>query len=161
MHARALGLDNRVARLNFELVRDWDSDCNNWTSFGLWGVDNNRLDQRRNFVWPEPYLLSKLVRHISFPIKRGWLATKKALSNLGHCIRKHFHRYPSSNHAGGKVESGETGGREELEASEDNSPQYSAEKAKVEFRKSLQNVFSEVNTVNGIMSYVDVWERGS
>lgn len=53
------------------------------------------------------------------------------------------------------------GGLEEVEASEDSSPQNVAEKAKVEFRKSLQNVFSEVNTVNGIMSYVDAWERGS
>lgn len=157
---REFGLDNHVARVNHDVVLNWDYDSNNWTTIQPSSAVFVDLDQGWKFDWPEPYLLSKLIRHVVYPIKKGYIATKTALYCLGPAIRKHMCVFSRAYQTEGHVESRKREGQEEIEASE-NTAKKSAERAKNEFCKSLQSVFSQVNTVNGIMSYVDEWERGS
>lgn len=124
---RALGIDNRVARLTYV------------------------IDQRRE--WPEPYLLSKLIRHITYPIKKCWLVTKKALSDVICTVRVYICETFHTGRTGDDVEMGESARREEAEAHEETcSPD---KKAKNEFRKSLQKFFSEADLV---MSNIEYWE---
>lgn len=157
---RAFGLDNHVARVNHDVVLNWDYDCNNWTTIQPSSAVFVDLDQGWKFDWPEPYLLSKLIRHVVYPIKKGYIATKTALYCLGPAIRNHVCVFSRPYHTEGQVESRKREGQEDTEVSE-NTPKTSAEKAKDEFRIFLLTVFSEVNMVNGIMSYVDEWESGS
>lgn len=157
---RAFGLDNHVARLNHDVVLNWDYESSNWTTFQPSSFVFADLDQGWKFDWPEPYLLSKIIRHVVYPIKKGWIAIMLTLYCLGPAIRKHMCVFSRTYHTEGQVESRKREGQEDTEVSE-NTPKTSAEKAKDEFRIFLLTVFSEVNTVNGIMAYVDEWESGS
>lgn len=118
---RAFGIDNRVVRLNYAIDRRHD--------------------------WPEPYLLSKLIRCIAYPLKRCWLVTKKIIFSLAvlvHiCVPSHM------GHTGDDVEMGESVRGKGHEASKETSSESLAEH---EFRKSLQTTFSEVAQVDRIMS---------
>lgn len=123
---RAFAIDNRVASINVEINQSQD--------------------------WPEPYVLSKLIRNIVYPIKRCWLATKNALSNLCRTDRTHIcTSYPTSC-TEGDIELGERVRREEAKSAEEVS--YGSP-AKDEFRKSLQSIFSKADCVDRIMSRID------
>lgn len=127
---RTFGIDNRVARLNNEI--DWYRD------------------------WSDPFLLSILIRRIVFPAKSCWLATKKSVSALAHSARERICMSCRSEHAEDDVESGERDGRgEEPEDCISESP---AEKAKNEFRTSLETVFNNAYRVDEILEDVDLWE---
>lgn len=129
---RAFGIDNRVALLNVRV--DWKRD------------------------WPEPYLLSKLIRCISYPLKRCWLVTKKTLSDLGYWVRSHVCVSSHTVNAEGAAESGERSRRDTAEVVEEDHSPGPAEKSKNEFRRSLQKVFSNKERVDRIMELVGTWE---
>lgn len=61
-----------------------------------------------------------------------------------------------SGHTESDVELGERSTREDAKVPEEATPKTSAEKAKLEFRRSLQRIFSE-NRVNAIMIRVELW----
>lgn len=131
---RAFGIDNRVARLNYAIGRDRE--------------------------WPNPYLLSGIIRGIACPIKGFLTLIKKALAYLGRYIREQI---CVSFHAGnteGDVESGERVIQEEAKAPEASSSESPAEKVMDEFRRSLQKSFSDPECVNTIMNWVRAWGDG-
>lgn len=123
---RAFAIDNHVANLNAEINQVHD--------------------------WPEPYLLSKLIRRIAYPIKRCWLVTKKALTNLCRTDRTHICVSYLTSCAEGDIEMGESFRQEEAESHEELSSQSPA---KDEFRKSLQSIFTKSDCVDRIMSRID------
>lgn len=150
---RAFGVNNLVAHLNDYI--DWECE------------------------WPEPYLLSRLIRGIVYTINRCWLGTKKALYNLGRTVRRLICVSFHTEHAGDDVEMGECSGREKAEATEEislgspaikiglsgqrearASKETSSESpAKNEFCKSLQTIFIDTNCVQWIMGIVGAWEN--
>lgn len=121
--SRAFGIDNYVARLNYDIGKGPE--------------------------WSGPYFFSKCIRCIAHPIKICWLATKIALLNLGHtavraqiCVRSHARNTEDD------VEMGEIVRREEAEAHEEIALQSPAMN---ELRKRLQMVFSDEDRVDDIM----------
>lgn len=131
---RAFGIDNRVARLNYDIGRDCE--------------------------WPNPYLLSGIIRRIAYPIKGFLTLIKKALVYLGRYIREQICVSSHTGNTEGDVESGEGVRREEAEAPEASSSESPAEKAMVEFRGSLQKSFSDAERVKTIMNWVRAWGDG-
>lgn len=131
---RAFGIDNRVARLNYAIGRDRE--------------------------WPNPYLLSGIIRRIAYPIKGFWTVIKKALAYLGHYIREHVCVPSHTGSTEGDVESGKGVRREEAKAPEAAPTENPAEKAMDEFRGSLQKSFSDAERVNTIMNWVRAWGDG-
>lgn len=131
---RAFGLDNRVARLNCEV--DWDRD------------------------WSEPSLFATLVRGITYPIKKCWLVTKKSLSNLGHYVRNLICVSSHTRHTQGDVESGERENQEEVETPEETSMESPGENVQKEFRRALEDTFSEAKWVDEIRWNIEQWEYG-
>lgn len=133
---RAFAIDNRVARLNYEIHNDdWARDC------------------------PEPYLLSKFFRCFAYPIKKCWLVTKRALSYLGRFFRKHICISYHRGHTDGDIESLGTDGGEEAET-EGTSLESPIGRAKSEFCRSLQKMFSDASRVEEIMWDIAIWEEG-
>lgn len=151
MSSRAFAFDSHVARLNFEIGdNDWDRD------------------------WPEPHLLSKLVRSFAYPIRKCWLVSKNILSNIGQFITKYICK---SFHGGdGDIESmgldGDEGfdvgaryhmiphntlGGESLVPPEKT---LLVEIEKCAFRTSLCKIFCDVGRVEEIMRDVEFWENG-
>lgn len=115
------------------------------------------LDWRRE--WPEPYLLSKLIRLIAYPIKKCWPATKKVLSDLGHSVQKHICEASRAVNTEGDVELGERGTRDDTEAPEETLPESRAVKAKIESRRSLQKIFRNARWIDSVMEDVE-WKNG-
>lgn len=58
------------------------------------------------------------------------------------------------------VELCERGTRDDTEALEEALPESPVKKAKNEFRRSLQKIFSEARWVDSVMDDVQVWEDG-
>lgn len=85
---------------------------------------------------------------------------RKALYDLGHYIWKHICVVSRATQTEGDVELGEAGGRADLEANEESSPEGSATTAKTEFRSSLQKMFSDAARVEAIMKNIKLWEDG-
>lgn len=121
-------MDNRVAQINSDIhyILDWPDS-------------------------PEPYLLSKLVRCIAYPTKRFWLVAMSYLYDLGHWVRSHACVSCHKIGAEGDAESGERSRRHTVAVIEETHSEGTAEKAKNEFRRSLQKVFSNNNRVEEIM----------
>lgn len=131
---RAFGIDNRVARLNYDIGRDRE--------------------------WPNPYLLSGIIRRIVYPIKGFLTLIKKAIVYLGRYIREQICVSSHTGNTEGDVESGEGVRREEAEVPEASSSESPAEKAMVEFRGSLRKSFSDAERVKIIMNWVRAWADG-
>lgn len=130
---RAFGIDNRVARINFDM--DWRRD------------------------WPGPCLLSKLMRRIAYPIQRCWLVTKKALLYLSRTVRANTCVPSYTEHLEGDIEMGENDRREEAAAPMVTFSESPTEKAKDEFRRSIQGVFSNSELVDRVMmDVIGCWE---
>lgn len=89
-----------------------------------------------------------------------WLATKKSFSDLGHSVRKHICVDTRAVNTEGDVELGERGTRDDTEAPEETLIEGRVKKAKNEFRRSLQKVFSEARWVDSVMDDVQMWENG-
>lgn len=108
--------------------------------------------------WPEPYLLSKLIRCLAMPIKKCWLATSQTVSEFSRSVRSYI---CVSSHVGGTEFDVESESRNEHAATlEANLSRYPVEKAKVDFRKSLQKTFSSPYWVDRIMADVEMGELG-
>lgn len=110
--------------------------------------------------WPDPYLLSRIIRFIAFPIKKCYLATKKAFSDLCCFIRVHLCVCSCARKTEGDIESGGRERREKAEGPEETPAESPAEKAKDDFRRSLQNSFSNANRVGSIMDSIQTWGEG-
>lgn len=110
--------------------------------------------------WEEPYLLSKFIRSLAYPVKKCWLVTKKALSALGRFFRRHLCGDCHVRHTGDNVESGEAGTQQRVEAIEETASEGPSERVKNEFRKSLRKIFSEVDQVDRIMAPLNCFETG-
>lgn len=85
---------------------------------------------------------------------------KEALCDLGHYIWKHICVVSRTVQTEVDVELGEAGGRENLKAHKESSPESSATTAKTEFRSSLQKMFSDAARVEAIMKNIKLWEDG-
>lgn len=79
----------------------------------------------------------------------------KFLYKFGHSI---IFMIPRARSIDKDVESGEREIRGTTEVPEEFSYEQTAEKARIEFRRSLQRVFSNVEQVNEIMRYIEDWE---
>lgn len=117
---------------------------------------NYDLSEARD--WPEPYLLSTRIRRIAYPIKRCCLVTKKALSDLSHIVQAHICMLSHIGQTEGDVEMGERTRREEADVTGETSLENLVEKARNEFRRSVQSVFSEADCVDKIMKSIANWE---
>lgn len=131
---RAFGIDNRVASLNYHMIGTRD--------------------------WPDPYLLSRTIRFIAYPIKKCCLATKKAFSDLCCFIWFHLCVCSCARRTESDIESGGRERREKAEGPEENPMESPVEKAKDEFRISLRNNFSNANRVDSIMHSIQIWGEG-
>lgn len=134
---RALGFDNRVARLNSKI--GWE---------------------RANREWPEPYLLSKLIRCFVYVIKKCWLGTKKALSILRRFAKGHICTSFHIGHVDGDVESLEMDGEEQAKAPGRTAAESLVGEAKSDFCKSLHKTFSDADRVDEMMREIEFWEVG-
>lgn len=86
----------------------------------------------------------------------------QAFTNLSLSVRKHICLSSHMEHTQGDVETGERGGQEEVDAPEKpfiEGPQVT--KAKNEFRRSLQKIFSETCWVDLIMKDIEYLEINS
>lgn len=141
---RAFGVDNRVARLNCVIM--------------ILSDDLILGDRAQR----EPCLLSKLIRYFAYPIKKCWLSAKSGLSSFGCSIRKRICAAPHTRSTESDIELGGmdgADGRKDFEAPEGSFPESPVEKAKKEFRMSLQKMFSDADMVKEIMKDVKLWEN--
>lgn len=84
--------------------------------------------------------------------------TKKAFTNIGYYIWKHVCVRSCIEHPEGDVELGEREGSKAIDGTLLETP---VEKAKNEFRVSLQKIFSEAIWVDEIMWGIKIWEDGT
>lgn len=84
--------------------------------------------------------------------------TKKAFTNIGYYIWKQVCARSCIEHPEGDVELGEWEGPKAIEGTLSETP---VEKAKNEFRVSLQKIFSEAIWVDEIMWGIKIWEDGT
>lgn len=83
---------------------------------------------------------------------------KKTLSGLGHWVQSHILVSSHTGNAEGDAESGERSRWDTAEEIEETPSQGPAEKAKNEFRRSLQKVFSKNDRVDRIIGLIGSWE---
>lgn len=134
--ARAFGMDKRVGQLNYELY---------WISH----------------AWTDPYLLSKLIRHIGVSIKKCVLRVKRCLLNFGHFFLRIGTQSSQQDQRPADIELGENSRREAAEQTQDMPDlKIQAEEAKNRYRASLLSRFGEGRLVQRIMRDVDDWEDG-
>lgn len=128
-------MDKRVGQLNYDLY---------------WG-----------HVWSDPYLLSKLIRHIGVSTKKCVLKVKRCLLNFGHFFLRPGTQSSQQGQRLGDIEIGENISREAAEQTQ-NVPDLKtqAEEAKNRYRASLLSRFGEGNLVWLIMNTVDNWRDG-
>lgn len=127
---RALRLDSRVLHLNIIINCDRD--------------------------WPSPYLLSRLIRSITYLIKMSCLGVKKVLYSIGQSTLQ-LARWLSRGRHTQKIETVRSKGKL---SEKDMDGENSVEKAKNAFRLSLLRVFGETDDIGDIMADIDLWEEG-
>lgn len=110
--------------------------------------------------WPGPYLLSKIIRSIVCPVRKGCLATHQALCDFCRFMWTIFCVCSHAGTANGNIESEEGERCDEMEKVEEGSLENPAERARNEFRISLQTTFSNVDRVDNIMDSIKYWEVG-
>lgn len=110
----------------------------------------------RDRVWPDPYLLSKLIRHIGVLTKKCVLRAKWYLMDFGHFVMGISSRSSHQGQRRGDIELGRNSRPEGAEETQDGLPlDTQAEKAKNEYRASLLSRFGEGNFVRFIMRIDD------
>lgn len=122
-------MDNRVGQLNSDIYSDWDR------------------------VLSDPYLPSKLIRHITVPMKKCVLGAKKCLLNLGHFVPGTSSRSSQQGQLLVDVKIGEDIRREAREQTQDELDlKTQAKEAGNRFCDSLRSRFGEGELVQQVMS---------
>lgn len=135
---RAFGFDSRVARLNIDICNeDWDRD------------------------WPRPYLLSKIVRFIAYPIKKFWIGSAKILFTIIRSVKRTIRTLFHTGNAGldPDVESGkrENAGEEKPPTREE-AEEDSVKKASNAYCAGLREAFHEDRLEREIMLQIERWQ---
>lgn len=88
------------------------------------------------------------------------MVTKKSLSNLGHYVHNLLCVSSHTRHTQGDIESGERENQEEAETPEETSLESPSENVQNEFRRALEDTFSEAKWVDDIRWNIEQWEYG-
>lgn len=112
-------------------------------------------------VWSDPYLLSKLIRHIGVSTKKCAQGAKKCLSKFGCLFLRTSTQSSQQGQRLGDIELGENNRPEGAEQTQDEPDlKTHAEAAKNRYRASLLSRFGEGNLEKRVMIDIGFWEDG-